>query len=52
MNLSDEIWNLVVNRDSFKKFNIGTQFVKTAYSISSDISEGFGRYFYRENKQT
>ena len=51
MNLSDEIWNLVVNWDSFEKYTIGTQFVKAADSISSNISEGFGRYFYKENKQ-
>lgn len=51
MDVSDEIWNLVCGWKSFEKFSIGTQFVKAADSISANISEGFGRYFYNENKQ-
>lgn len=37
--------------ESFEKFSIGTQFVKAADSISANISEGYGRFFYNENKQ-
>lgn len=51
MNLSDDIWNEIVLWNSFEKFTIGTQFVKAADSIAANISEGFGRYFYKENKQ-
>ena len=51
MDISDEIWNLVANWKSFEKFTIGNQIVRSADSISANISEGYGRYFYNENKQ-
>ncbi len=51
MDISDEIWNLIINWDKFEKYTIGTQFVKAADSISANISEGYGRYSYNENKQ-
>ena len=51
MEVSDEIWDLVSKWESFEKFSIGTQFVKAADSISANISEGYGRFFYNENKQ-
>lgn len=48
---SDEIWNLVVSWSYFEKDTIGKQLCKSADSISSNIAEGYGRYFYKENKQ-
>ncbi len=51
MDVSDEIWNLVIEWKSFEKYTIGTQFVKAADSISANISEGYGRYSFNENKQ-
>jgi four helix bundle protein len=33
------------------KDTIGKQIVRSADSISSNIAEGYGRYFYKENKQ-
>ena len=51
MDIADEIWNIVTGWKSFEKFTIGTQFVKSADSISANISEGYGRYFFNENKQ-
>ena len=51
MDLSDKIWNLVIGWNSFEKFTMGTQFVKAADSKSANIAEGYGRYFFNENKQ-
>lgn len=51
MDISDEVWNLVMKWNQFEKFTIGTQFVKAADSVSANISEGFGRFSYGENKQ-
>ncbi len=35
MDLSDEIWNLVIGWNSFEKYTIGTQFVKSCrFNIS------------------
>ena len=49
--LSDEIWNLAVDMNYFEKDTLGKQLVRSADSISANIAEGFGRYFYKENRQ-
>ena len=48
---SDEVWELVVGWNNFLKDTIGKQIVRSADSISSNIAEGYGRYFYKESKQ-
>lgn len=48
---SDEVWDIVDNWDYFKKDTIGKQLVRSADSISANIAEGYGRYFYKESKQ-
>jgi len=48
---SDEIWNIVNTWDHFKKDAIGKQIVRAADSISANIAEGYGRFFYKESKQ-
>jgi four helix bundle protein len=35
--------------DNFPKFGIGKQMTDSADSISSNIAEGYGRYFIKEN---
>lgn len=50
-NLSDVIWNIVINWDYFAKDTIGKQLVRSADSMSANLAEGYGRYFYKENKQ-
>jgi len=46
----EDIWGLVVKWDYFAKDTIGKQLVRSADSISANISEGFGRFHYKENK--
>ena len=48
---SDKIWNIVIGWNFFEKDTIGRQFVRAADSISANISEGYGRYYYKESKQ-
>ena len=48
---SDKIWNIVSEWDYFKIDTIGKQLVRAADSISANIAEGYGRYFYKESKQ-
>ncbi len=48
MDVAEEIWNLVKDWDYFSKDTIGKQFVRAADSISANLSEGYGRYHYRE----
>src|SRR5215218_2273758 len=48
---SDPIWNKVNEWDYFVKDTIGKQLVRAADSISANITEGYGRYYYKESKQ-
>ncbi len=46
---SDRVWFLVQKWDNFTKFGIGKQQANAADSISSNIAEGYGRFFIKEN---
>ena len=49
MELAEKIWNMVEGWDYFSKDTLGKQLVKAADSIAANLSEGFGRYHYRES---
>ncbi len=49
--ISDDIWIIVERWNFFDKDTVGKQLVRAADSISANIAEGFGRYFYKENRQ-
>jgi four helix bundle protein len=49
--LSDEIWNLVIKWKYFEKDTVGKQMVEAADSISANIAEGYGRFYYAESKR-
>jgi len=51
MEIGEKIWMLINNWHYFEKDTIGKQLVKAADSISANISEGFGRYFYKDERQ-
>ena len=48
---SDNVWDIVMAWDIFRKDTIGKQIVRSADSISANIAEGYGRYYYKESKQ-
>ena len=48
---SDTVWDIVMGWDIFRKDTIGKQIVRSADSISANIAEGYGRYYYKESKQ-
>ena len=50
MDLADEVHDIVILWDNFYKFSTGQQLLESADSISSNISEGFGRYHYKGHK--
>ena len=50
MELGEKVWNLVIKWDNFSKDTMGKQLVKAADSIAANMSEGFGRYHFREKK--
>jgi len=41
----------VIGWDYFKKDTIGKQLVRSADSVSANIAEGYGRFYYKESKQ-
>lgn len=51
MEIGDEIYFKVDEWESFQKWTTGKQLVEAADSIAANIREGYGRYFYKENRQ-
>ena len=50
MEMGEEIWKIVIKWDYFAKDTVGKQFVRAMDSVAANLSEGFGRYHYREAK--
>jgi four helix bundle protein len=51
MNLAEEVWEIVIKWDYFAKDTIGKQLIKASDSVAANLSEGFGRFFYKEERQ-
>jgi four helix bundle protein len=49
MALGEKVWAIVIQWDWFVKDTVGKQMVKSVDSIAANLSEGFGRYHYRES---
>ncbi len=49
--LADEIWNEVIAWKPFPRDTVGRQLVEAADSIGGNIAEGYGRYYFKENRQ-
>ena len=50
MDLAEEIWNEVKAWDFFSKDTIGKQLVRSIDSVGANLSEGFGRYHFKDVK--
>lgn len=50
MKLGDEVWEITSRWNFYTKETIGKQLVRAADSIAANISEGYGRFHYKENK--
>lgn len=50
MEVAEKCWNQVIQWDFFSKDTVGKQLIRAVDSIAANLSEGFGRYHYRETK--
>lgn len=48
LELGEIVWDIVNKWDYFQKDTIGKQIVRSCDSISANLSEGFGRYHFKE----
>ena len=51
MEIGELVWEIVGKWEYFQKKTLGTQFVEAADSIAFNISEGYGRFHYKDNKK-
>jgi four helix bundle protein len=51
MEIGECVWNLVSKWEYFEKKTVGGQFVEAAGSITANIAEGYGHFFYKDRKQ-
>ena len=51
MELGEKVWKMVETWNYFQKDTIGKQLVKSVDSIAANISEGYGRFHFKETKQ-
>jgi four helix bundle protein len=50
MEIGNIVWSIVDKWEYFPKKTLGAQYVDAADSIAMNISEGYGRFHYKENK--
>ncbi len=50
MSIGEKVWNIVIKWDNFSKDTVGKQLVRAVDSVAANLSEGFGRYHYKEAK--
>ena len=49
-NLGNEVWKIVSNWSQFERDTLGVQLVKSIDSVSLNICEGHGRYFFKDKR--
>ena len=51
LDLAEKVREIVSKWNYFAKDTIGKQLIRAVDSVAANISEGYGRYYYNENKQ-
>lgn len=49
MQLGEDAWALIADWQWFEKSSMGLQLARAADSVAANISEGYGRYSFKEN---
>ncbi|MCG8328924.1 MAG: four helix bundle protein [Chitinophagales bacterium] len=50
MRIGDEVWETCTGWDDFLRRTIGSQLVRAADSIAANVSEGYGRYHFKDRR--
>ena len=50
INIAEDIWRIVEQWNYFHKDTIGKQLIRSVDSIAANIAEGYGRFYYKENR--
>ena len=50
MELGEDVWKTVQEWNKFSQWTVGIQLVKAVDSIASNLSEGLGRFHFKEAK--
>jgi four helix bundle protein len=50
MEVGEKVWEIVIKWGYFEKDTIGKQLVRAVDSVAANLSEGFGRYHFKEKK--
>ena len=51
MRIGETVWGLVADWPFFANDTVGRQIVRAADSIAANLSEGYGRYHFKENQK-
>ena len=50
MDLGNKIWKIVEKWSYFEKDTIGKQLIRSIDSVAANLSEGFGRFHFKDSK--
>jgi len=50
MEIGEKVWDIVITWDYFAKDTMGKQLIRAIDSVAANLSEGFGRYHYKDVK--
>ena len=51
MEIGERLWNIVTKWKFFERDTIGKQIVRAIDSVAANLSEGYGRFHFNENRQ-
>ncbi len=51
IDIAERVYKIASNWERIDLNTVGYQIIRSADSIGANISEGYGRYFFKENKQ-
>lgn len=51
MRLAEVVWDIVSSWDYFAKDTVGKQLIRSIDSIAANVSEGHGRFHFKENQK-